>query len=288
MDATARNRYRNIHSMLHKPHSALVIVGHGSTVNPDSSAPTFDHLDEIRRRGAFGEVHCCFWKEEPSFRQVMHMIDRDDIYLVPNFISEGYFTRTVIPRELQLSGEVTEKEGRTIKYCEPVGNNRRMTELLLRRASEVAPDVDPAETSLFIVGHGTDLNENSAVAAKREVDRIAAMGRYAEVRNAYMEEAPLIAKWDELSTQPNVVVVPFFISDGLHSYEDIPVLLGIADQSLGAASTNAKEVFQHNPYRIRGRNLYYASAIGTERLFAEVILEQVASFDAQHAGLVTA
>src|SRR5262245_16201748 len=148
-----------------KPNSALVIVGHGSTVNPDSSAPTFDHAEEIRRRGVFGEVHCCFWEEEPSFRQVVHMIDRDDVYLVPNFISEGYFTKTVVPRELELAGPVTERGGRTIKYCEPVGNNERMTELLLRRAGEVAPGVDPAQTSLFIVGHGTDLNENSAVAA---------------------------------------------------------------------------------------------------------------------------
>jgi sirohydrochlorin cobaltochelatase len=274
--------------MLPKPNSALVIVGHGSTVNPDSSAPTFDHAEEIRRRGVFGEVHCCFWKEEPSFRQIFHMIDRDEIYVVPNFISEGYFTRTVVPRELELTGDVTNKAGRTIKFCEPVGNNERMTELLLRRASEVAPSVDPAQTSLFIVGHGTDLNENSAVAAKREVDRIAAIGRFAEVRNAYMEEAPLIAKWDELSTQPNVIVVPFFISDGLHSYEDIPVLLGIARESLGAASVNAKEVFRHNPYALRGRKLYYASAIGTQRLFADVILDQVAAFDSQHSGPVAA
>jgi sirohydrochlorin cobaltochelatase len=274
--------------MLQKPDSALVIVGHGSTVNPDSSAPTFDHAEEIRRRRVFGEVHCCFWKEEPSFRQIFHMVDRDDIYVVPNFISEGYFTRTVVPRELELSGAVTERGRRTIKYCEPVGNNDRMTELLLRRAREVAPEADPAQTALFIVGHGTDLNENSAVAAKREVDRIAEMGCFAEVRNAYMEEAPLIAKWDELSTRPNVIVVPFFISDGLHSYEDIPVLLGIARESLGAASANAKKVFRHNPYALRGRKLYYASAIGTERLFADVILDQVTAFDAQHAGTVTA
>ncbi|SRR6266480_5206056 len=30
--------------------SALLIVGHGSTVNPDSSAPTLAHASEIRRR----------------------------------------------------------------------------------------------------------------------------------------------------------------------------------------------------------------------------------------------
>jgi len=42
-----------------------------------------------------------------------------------------------------------------------------MTELLLKRARDVAPDVDPAETSLLIVAHGTNLNENSAVAIRR-------------------------------------------------------------------------------------------------------------------------
>ena len=122
---------------------------------------------------------------------------RDDIYVVPNFISEGYFTRTVIPRELELAGPVTRRDGRTIKYCEPVGNHPRMTELLLHRAAEIAPGVPPEKTSLFIVGHGTDLNDNSAVAAKREVERIRARGLYAEVLNAYMEEEPLISKWDE-------------------------------------------------------------------------------------------
>ena len=268
--------------MLSKPDSALVIVGHGSTVNPDSSAPTFDHAEALLARGVFGEIHCAFWKEEPSCRQVLHMIGRDDIYVVPNFISEGYFTKTVIPRELELTGPVTRRGGRVIKYCEPVGNDPRMTELLLRRAAEIAPGVDPAQTSLFIVGHGTDLNDNSAAAAKREVGRIAARGLYAEVLSAYMEEAPLIAQWDELASQPNVVVVPFFISDGLHSYEDIPVLLGIAGESPGAASAGGQEVFKHNPYHLRGRTLFYASAIGTEPLFADVILEQVAAFDAAH------
>jgi sirohydrochlorin cobaltochelatase len=68
----------------------------------------------------------------------------------------------------------------------------------------------------------------------------------------------------------------------LHSYEDIPVLLGIAGESPGAASVNGHDVFRRNPYRLRKRTLYYASAIGTERLFSEVILDQTAAFDAQH------
>ncbi|HEY5792013.1 MAG TPA: CbiX/SirB N-terminal domain-containing protein, partial [Chthoniobacterales bacterium] len=84
--------------MTARPHAALVLVGHGSTLNPDSSAPTLDHADAIRARGLFAEVVSCFWKEEPSMREVYRMVESGEIYIVPTFISEGYFTRTVIPR----------------------------------------------------------------------------------------------------------------------------------------------------------------------------------------------
>ncbi len=269
--------------------TALLIVAHGSTVNPDSSAPTLAHAAEIRRRKIFANVGCAFWKEEPSLRDAIFLFDPESIrqvYVVPNFISEGYFTQTVVPRELELNGRITKRaNGQIWKYCEPVGNHPMMTELLLKRARDIAPDVDAAETSLLIVAHGTDLNENSAVAAKREAERIRALGKYATVLNVYMEESPLVSDWRKLTKTRHVVVVPFFISDGLHSYEDIPVLLGIAvaadvDRSRpGPAppATARGEIFRRNPYRIGGRNLFYAPSIGTDAGFADIIVEQALS-----------
>jgi sirohydrochlorin cobaltochelatase len=255
--------------------SALVLVGHGSTINPDSSAPTHAHARAIRERKIFREVHSCFWKEEPSMREVFRMVESNTIYVVPLFISEGYFTRTVIPRELELEGAHTRREGRTIHCCDPVGSHPRMTEALLRRAREVAPDTPAGATSLFIVGHGTDLNDNSARAAKEQASKIRTLGEYAQVISAYMEEPPLIADWANLSDHPNVVIVPFFIADGLHSYQDIPVLIGIQTEP-GPAASRA-EIFRRNPYELRGRKVFYASAIGTEPMIAEVILDQVAA-----------
>jgi sirohydrochlorin cobaltochelatase len=155
-----------------------------------------------------------------------------------------------------------------------------MTELLLQRAGEVAREVDPGETTLLIVAHGTDLNDNSAVAAKREVERIRAHGKYADVQNVYMEEAPLVADWRKLTSTRNVAVVPFFISDGLHSYQDIPVLLGIAtERSTSRPSAAAGEIFRHNPYKIDNRELYYAPSIGTDPRFADIIIAQTSQFD---------
>jgi len=279
--------------------NGLLIVGHGSTVNPDSSAPTLAHAAEIRRRNIFADVQCAFWKEEPSLRDAIFLFDPDtikNVCVVPNFISEGYFTQIVIPRELELNGRITKRaNGQTWNYGEPVGNHPLMTELLVQRAREIAPDVPENQTSLLIVAHGTDLNENSAVAAKREAERIRRLGRYANVLNVYMEEFPLVSDWRVLTNTPNVVVVPFFISDGLHSYEDIPVMLGIADKkvasleppadkskrSLGFARDDAQRaaqsVFRRGPYKIDNRSLFYASSIGTDPRVADIIVEQAAA-----------
>jgi sirohydrochlorin cobaltochelatase len=252
--------------------SALVIAGHGSTVNPDSSAPTLRHAEAIRGMGIFAEVACCFWKEEPGFREVLRMVDSEEVFVVPNFISEGYFTQTVVPREMGLEGPVTRIGGRVVRYCEPVGSHPAMTDLLLARARAVAPGVPARETSLLIVGHGTGLNENSAVAAKEQVRRITSLGEFGEVFATYMEEPPLVADWDKMSSMPNVVVVPFFISDGLHSYQDIPVLLGIAESEGLPASQGGVRPAMHE---IRGRRLFYSGAIGTDPGFADVVIDQV-------------
>ena len=46
--------------------AALVLLGHGSTVNADSSAPVYQLADEFRRRGGFAQVVEGFWKLEPG------------------------------------------------------------------------------------------------------------------------------------------------------------------------------------------------------------------------------
>ena len=87
----------------------------------------------------------------------------------------------------------------------------------------------------------------------------------------------MIANWDQVTAAPNVIVVPFFIADGLHSYEDIPKLLGI--------DCTGMDVFGKNPHRIRGRSLYYARAIGTDPRFADIIIEQTLNArNVTHAG----
>jgi sirohydrochlorin cobaltochelatase len=260
--------------------AALLLLGHGSTLNADSSAPTYQHAEEIRRRNIFAEVHVGFWKEEPNFRQALRQTNRKRVYVVPNFISSGYFTEQIIPRELGLSGPLTRIGDQEIIYCEPVGLHPSMTEALLQRASEVVaastePIENPAQTAcLFICGHGTSFNDNSTKIIHEQAQAIRDRGIYADCQPVLMEQTPFVKDWRSLTPCADVIVVPFFISDGLHSFEDIPVLLGLTH--------NVHEKSFVNPHRENGRRLWYATAIGTEKFLADVICAQVEQASAQH------
>jgi sirohydrochlorin cobaltochelatase len=266
---------------------ALLLVGHGSTLNAESAAPVYQHADALRRRGLFAQVAEAFWKQEPSLRGVLRGIFAERVFVVPLFISEGYFTEEVIPRELgfcgreeKVSNRVQRRGRQTLHYCGPVGTHDSMTEVLLARAREVveqhpcAPPPAPARTTLFIAGHGTSLNQRSREAIERQVEIIRARHLYAEVHALFMEEEPRVADCWKLAAAGDLVMVPFFISDGLHSYEDIPVMLG-ESEALVRERLAAGQPTWPNPTVRHGKRLWYSASIGSEPHIADVILERV-------------
>lgn len=267
--------------------ATLVIVGHGSTLNAESSAPTHQHADEMRRRGIFGQVLTCFWKEEPAICGVLRGAYLPRVFIVPLFISEGYFTEQVIPRELGFcqNGEanfprVQTRGNQTLYYCGPVGTHDSMTGVLLSRAREVVqknPTVnlpEPKDVTLFIAGHGTGNNENSRKAIEHQVELIQKMGLYAGVHSIFMEEEPRIADCYQLAQTRDIVMVPFFISDGLHSYEDIPMMLGEREEVVRARLASSHPTWP-NPTERQGKRVWYSASIGNEPHIPEVILERV-------------
>jgi sirohydrochlorin cobaltochelatase len=271
--------------------AALVLVGHGSTLNADSSAPTYQHADELRRRGIFGQVIECFWKLEPNVAGVMRGVFAPRVFVVPLFISEGYFTEQVIPRELGLCANdepnfprVQQHGSQRISYCGPVGTHDTMTEVILSRAREVVekypfPRIPkPKETTLFVAGHGTGNNENSRKAIERQVELIRAREIFADVQPVFMEEEPRIGDCYKMAATRNIVMVPFFISDGLHSFEDIPQMLGEAKKTVEERMKNGQPTWR-NPTERNSKLVWYSRSIGNEPHIADVILERVREID---------
>jgi sirohydrochlorin cobaltochelatase len=225
-------------------------------------------------------------------------------------VSEGYFTRQAIPCELGLPAGAqnvmpctVRLDGRDVIYCHPVGTHPLMTEIILARAEAVIkssgePTPDPSkkgkrvaqnilatrhlapvtrlDTALVIAGHGTGLNPDSRKSIERQVELVAARNLFAEVHCAFLEEEPRIADISGFVRAPHIVVVPFFMSDGLHVCEDIPVLLGEAPEVV-QARLKAGEWPWQNPTKVGGKTIFYTPGVGSEPGIADVILERVRS-----------
>jgi sirohydrochlorin cobaltochelatase len=261
--------------------ATLVILGHGTTLNDDSALPVFQHATELRRRNFFATVREAFWKQTPQVKTVLAELKTPRIFIAPLFVSEGYFASEVIPKELGFDERRTlNRQLSTINYCRPVGTHDSMTGVILARASEVVAKFPfprapkPKDITLIIAGHGTERSTKSRESVMRQVELLRAMNLYAAVHAVFMDEDPRIAACYTLAQTRHLVVVPFFISDGLHVVEDIPVLLG-EPELIVKERLAQKQPTWRNPTEKHGKLVWYSPAVGTEPLLADVILERV-------------
>jgi sirohydrochlorin cobaltochelatase len=267
--------------------AALVLLGHGTTLNADSAAPVFQHAAELRRRGCFSGVYEAFWKQEPQITSVLATVQAPRIFIVPLFISEGYFSQEIIPPALGFPKEsrrekvwVQFRGSQRWFYCRPVGSHPGMTRLLLGRARTIVQQFpfprppQPKDISLFIAGHGTEESEHSRRTIEDQVERIRALGLYANVQAVFLDEDPRIPAGFQLAVTRHIVIVPFFLSNGLHVREDIPVLLGeprrVVQQRL-----QARKPTWRNPTEKHRKLIWYAPSVGTDPALADVILDLV-------------
>lgn len=267
--------------------ATLVLVGHGSSVTDRAAATTEQHAEALRRRGLFGQVLTAFWKTEPDLATVVESVTARRLFVVPLFLSEGFFSEEAIPRALGLKGDgagdfvrVRASGRQTLYYARALGEHPRLTEVILARAREVverrpfprAPE--PVETALVVAGHGTSRNERSRAAVEQHVAALRRQALYAEVLGVFLEEEPGVEKCYELARTRNLVVVPFFMSEGPHTMVDLPVQLG-ETPAVVQARWEAGRATWRNPTERQGRRVWLAECVGTAPLLAELILERV-------------
>jgi sirohydrochlorin cobaltochelatase len=266
--------------------AALVLLGHGTTRNAESAAPVYQHAAALRERRLFGEVREAFWKQKPDIFQVLESLNSSCVYIVPLFMSDGYFSGQVIPREIgfgerepQGSPGILARKGKRFVYCKPVGTHERMSGVLLDRALRVVSESGvssaplPADTTLFIAGHGTERNDNSRQEVEKHVSLLRARSLFFAVHAVFLEESPRVGECYRMTQTPNIVMVPFFISDGLHVREDIPVLLGEAQAAVRERLASGKETWL-NPTEKNGRRVWLARSVGTDPLMTDLIVER--------------
>jgi len=266
---------------------ALILIAHGSTINSQSSATTRRLAEAIRERSIFSEVACAFKLEKPKLDQALGLVNSKRIFVVPVSISEGQFTEEIVPFHLGLCAKsesnysrIGKVSGKELIYCKPVGTHSWMTNIIIAKAVDIVGrhpfpnEPRPSETTLIVAGHGTKQNVNSRKAIENQVELIRARDEYAEVLPAFMEEMPLITDCYKDALSRYIVIVPFFISDGQHTVEDIPVLLGEPAARV-KERLEAGQPTWRNPTERKGKLLWYTDSIGSAPRLPDIILDLV-------------
>ena len=238
---------------------ALLLIGHGAPGFADAGRILRSHADTLRSARHFAEVAVAWLNGPPSVDDALAGISARVVHVVPFFMEQGWFVRQAVPAAVGAGA------GHAVRYHAPVGVHPDMAALAAARVVRACGE--GARVSLMLVGHGSARTPGRPMALHRHVDRLAADGRFARVRAAFLEEAPFVADALAEWRAKSVAVVGFFAGEGGHVQGDLPRVLD-AEQ---AARTGAAAL------------LLDAGIIVDDPAMPRIILAQVAADDVSRA-----
>lgn len=245
--------------------TAIILVGHGSARHPDSAKPILALAEALRQRGPWTEVAAVFMKQEPRLDQALGMVSARRVVIVPVFAGKGYYTDTLIPREMGLDGPLTHRDGRVLHYTAPAGCDLRIPGLMACRADGVvrSAGIDPTTAGLLIIAHGSGRPGGAGETPKAIAAAIAAMNHFAEVRLAFLEQEPFARDWQSMvRAHGDLVVLPLLVAQGTHASQDIPPLFNLKAGEVG-------------PVDIAGRRIRMSTGLGAEPELVEIVASLV-------------
>lgn len=245
---------------------AVILAAHGSSRHPDSARPILELAAALRARGPWIDTACAFMKQEPLLARALERVAARQVVIVPVFAGRGYYTDVLIPRVMGLDGPLTRRDGRVLRLTAPVGCDARIPHLMAARAEAVmrAGGLDPARSGLLLIAHGSGRPGGAGDTAKSIAAAIAAMGRFGEVRLAFLEQAPFARDWPALMRgSGDMVALPLLVAQGLHASQDIPPLFGLRPGQAG-------------PVECHGRRVWLAAGLGAEPELVEIVADLVA------------
>ena len=254
--------------------TALILAGHGSTKNAQSSRHTRETAKRLAKKGIFKEVRAGFWKESPSFQEVFHGLEAKEAIVVPWFLTRGYFVEKVLAEQFASTPI-------PVRIVEPIGSRPEIVDLVRARAERLRGRIRMRirikeiidlltgkhrvrleEISLLLASHGTPLHKGSRTAADGLAEELGKDG-YRVARAMFLEEEPKIADWRQVAAPEGpVMVLPHFLAGGLHGSEDVPGLLGIPHGREGW-------------HKVDGRWIGYGAPIGQPEEMTELVLKMV-------------
>jgi sirohydrochlorin cobaltochelatase len=248
--------------------TALILAGHGSHISAHTGGLVWRQVDQLRTLGIADEITACFWKEMPSFARVLDTVSADDITVVPLFTANGYFTQTVLPAEMGLTGKYTQRARQIIRCTSPLNEHPYLAQIVRKRVEDTlaAYALPPEATAVAVIGHSTRRNRDSRKATEAQAQTLRDTALVMQVEAVFLDDSPAINDIYTLTSAPNLIAVPYFLAAGSHTTLDVPRALSL---EVGVSQG-----------MVQGRRVFYTPPVGVEDHLLNVILAL-----AQEAGM---
>jgi hydroxymethylbilane synthase len=241
--------------------TALILAAHGSRGDASVLAQVRALAERLAVCGEFVKVSAAFHHGSPLFTDALSATIAPRVVVVPVMAAAGWYTEVVLPRELQRSPRFAAAD---VRIAPPLGVHPALPSLVEARAKELLAqfELDPARTTLIVVGHGTPKHDRSSASTYAVVDHLRRSSVCGAVLAAFLDEAPGVVETAAMAGDGDLLVIPFLISNGPHAVRDIPAALGASAVESPPFCT-----------QIGGRRVAFDAAIGVHPRIDDIVLD---------------
>ena len=222
---------------------SLVLAAHGSMAAADSNQPLFDLADSISRLDTgqtFDVVTPAFLMGQPEMTNVLDglpdgtSLPPGDVVIVPVMTSQGYYLKK-LPSKFAENQHADQYQ----LFMTPViGVDGSIAPRIANRITGIVEqhNLGCDQTTVVIIGHGTRRNKNSGTSTFELTQRLRELmsGESTDevlsklkFETGFLDQDPEAEAVAEKIESPNTIIIPFLISRGPHTTDDVPNAFGL-------------------------------------------------------------
>jgi len=224
---------------------SVILAAHGSRQEPNANDLVREHAERLETRFGLAPTGVCFHQGSPGFSEILDLLSPDSATVIPFFLSDGYYSKDVLPKELSKNRRFKEIP---VEITPPVGVHPEIPILVKDRIQELIRlfQLPPEETTVLVVGHGTRRNSTSRDSTEQLVEYLERSRVCSTFYSAFLDDTPGLEEQLSHVQTSTGIVLPFLIGQSAHVLHDIPAKMAIK----GTSPTSLPGCFQTEKGRV--------------------------------------
>ena len=209
----------------------VILAAHGGGDDSPANLLISSLANRVAAHIPHADVVPSFNLGKPAIGELVGAAGDRRVVIVPVMTSAGYFAGEHLRTVIRRAGV----DPNAIQIAAAVGVDSRVAELACARFSEALErhELESAECSLLVIGHGTTRSAASAMATNAIAATVQRRFAEADARPVFLDQDPYLEQVAaDASLRRTAVAFPFLVGGAGHAREDVPDRLGVPRASV--------------------------------------------------------